>query len=407
MEKMIHKQVHEQTKHEQHERMIIHEGITHKEMLPRLDYTNSTYDNSLINKLLKSLSSIANKGLNINSSLGNILNINLNNKLNKQGINNMNNNLIIEQDLRQNINMINKQGGGQSIMKPLYTLKTLSIILFTTLSLTLSGCGGGGGGGGGSSSTSGTGGGGGGSGGGGSTGESSVISPTSYTAIGVAQKGPFAVDSKVVITELNADLTKTSIKIETKTDDKGEFNVTGTFSHKYLLLEINGSYYDEVSNKNTTDTIALMSIIDLTKDKTFNVNILTDMQAKRMMELVKTTKDYTKAKTQSKTELFRAFNIDDVNLTKSLNEADIYKDKELFRVSAVIQGKDNDAIVVKRLIDKITNDFKDDGKIDDSNRTGLKTNEDKIKSEVIGGFNKIKENLKAIRQSDVNVTYYR
>ena len=223
---------------------------------------------------------------------------------------------------------------------------------------------------------------------------SSKISPTSYNAKGVVQKGPFLSGSKVVITELNGDLTKTSISpVITTTDSKGEFDIGSTFSHKYLLLEVSGKYFDEVSNKETTQDLTLTSIIDLTKDKTFNANVLTDIQTKRVRELIKSTNDYTKAKTQSKGEILSIFNIDANSITKPLHELDITIDTQLLRVSSILQGKDKSVDDVKDLINTITEDFSKDGKVKSITKTVLAQNEQIVKLQI--GFDKIKQNLQS------------
>ena len=128
---------------------------------------------------------------------------------------------------------------------------------------------------------------------------------------GVSQKGPFLLGSSVTIQELDGDsLNQTGKSFKASVKSKsGDFavNVEDLVS-QYVLLEIKGHYYNEVTGKNSEGVIMLNAIADLNDRDRVNVNVFTHLVTDRVLRLVqKQGMSFADAKKQAEKEIYSSF----------------------------------------------------------------------------------------------------
>lgn len=191
------------------------------------------------------------------------------------------------------------------------------------------------------------------------------------TISGLAQKGPFVNGSSIVLRELDGKtLVQTGKSFKgTVVNDKGEFSLSSiSLKSQYAHLEANGYYLKEKTGKKTTGQIVLNALTDLSNRKNVNINILTHLEYDRVLYLVKTGLDFSDAKKQAESEVFKAFLIDasEFNSSEDLEvfggtEADV----ALLTFSILLQGDRNEAELTE-LLKKISTDLSEDGEWDDS-----------------------------------------
>jgi len=186
---------------------------------------------------------------------------------------------------------------------------------------------------------------------------------------GMSQKGPFAKGSKVTIYELNAKFEKTKNYSEGKTDDKGYFEIeikNGELVSPYIILEVKGKYFNEVSGEITNTSITLNAIADMSYKSKANINVLTHLEFERVLELVKSGKSFGEAKKQAQKEVLDALGIDERRIGNS-ESADIFgsgvSDSVLLVVSILMQGN-RSVGEVSSLLGKFGGDIRDKGASD-------------------------------------------
>ncbi len=194
---------------------------------------------------------------------------------------------------------------------------------------------------------------------------------------GVAQKGPFAAGSSVLVYELKGDknLTKTNRFFDGMiTSDDGKYSISNiSLASPYALLEANGYYLNEVSANTayTTSPIKLYAYTDLNDRKKANINVLTHLEFFRVRELMANsdgTLKLTDAKKQAQKEIFAAFGIDAKNFDASedlniLGTSD--QSAALLAVSVLVKLYVGDSKLTARLT-QIGQDIAKDGKWNDA-----------------------------------------
>jgi len=160
---------------------------------------------------------------------------------------------------------------------------------------------------------------------------------------GVAQKGAFLKDSNVSLCKLDEKMLCTSDMLESKvSDDKGSYEFKTLPWSGLSRLTISGFYLDELTGKTSLSPATITAIVDIqsnVKQKT-NTNLLTDMQAKRMKDLVGNGKSIDVALDESKDDVKKLFNVSSDDFT-SLDLVDFSVGKasvnaELLRISAAV-----------------------------------------------------------------------
>ena len=243
---------------------------------------------------------------------------------------------------------------------------------------------------------------------GGSSVDSGVIAITNKQIAGVAQKGPFVKGSSVVLreTSANGNLEPTGREYTTVTiNDKGDFKFDSLdLESQYVRLSAEGYYihdaeaffyFDddvmEVDPKRSECPMRLDAVSDLRKRETVNINILTHFEYKRVLNLIKSGKSFVQAKKQAAAEVVRTFGVKvEVSSAEDLN---IYNtteaDRILFNMSLLLDSRSEwdpwdgeggemgywehlrlrenvDCSKLQKYLDGFTDDFADDGILDDT-----------------------------------------
>jgi len=140
-----------------------------------------------------------------------------------------------------------------------------------------------------------------------------VVKIDSAKVLGYAQKGPFASGASVTVYGLDSNFAQTKTKFSGKVGaDSGAFSVNGiVLSSQYAEVEVNGFYMNAVTGKNTSGTkTKLSALVDLSEGKTVkaNVNLFTDFEKARALELVKKEKyNVPAAKMRASREILNVF----------------------------------------------------------------------------------------------------
>ncbi len=139
---------------------------------------------------------------------------------------------------------------------------------------------------------------------------------------GLAQKGPYASGTVVTLYELDKDFNHTKAKFTGKIEgEKGEFAISDiVVENQYAELEANGFYMNEVTGKNTSGTkTKLTALVDLSEAKSVqaNVNLFTEFEKARVIELVKQNLNVPAAKKRATQEILAAFGVKDSDVASA------------------------------------------------------------------------------------------
>ncbi len=217
---------------------------------------------------------------------------------------------------------------------------------------------------------------------------------------GFAQKGPFTIGSKVIVSELNSILIETGRNFNGSiADDKGSFAVEGSgLTSSFVAVSVDGFYFDEVNGALSSSRLILNGLADLSQGNTLNINVLTHLEFERIKFLIKSGQGFTQAKEQAKKDVLNIFKI--TTASSNFEKLDISKTEDehaaLLAISAILQGTHTIA-QLSELLSKISLDIKEDGKLDAEN----------LKSELLSqatvlNMPKIKTNL-AKRFQDIGL----
>ena len=184
---------------------------------------------------------------------------------------------------------------------------------------------------------------------------------------GFAQKGPFTIGSKVIVSELNSTLIETGRNFNgTIADDKGSFAVEGSgLTSSFVAVSVDGFYFNEVNGNLSSSRLILNGLVDLSQDNTLNINVLTHLEFERVKFLIKSGQGFTQAKEQAKKDVLNIFKI--TTASSNFEKLDISKTEDehaaLLAISAILQGTHTIA-QLSELLSKISLDIKEDGKLD-------------------------------------------
>ena len=222
---------------------------------------------------------------------------------------------------------------------------------------------------------------------------------------GVTQKGPFVKGSAVTVQGIDCETLKFTDEVfegEVKSD-KGDFTVEDiTLKSTCALFEVTGVYRNEISGNKSSEKLTLHALTDLKDRKNVNINVLTELEYERLMNLV-TEKDkkFAEAKAQAEEEVLAAFDIkgsfeefENLNIFESGDE-----NAALLAVSVMMQAETDDAGLVNRL-DKFADSFAETGKWKDSG-TKKTISEWAIEVTANGGLDSIRKNVEGWGLGDV------
>ena len=235
-----------------------------------------------------------------------------------------------------------------------------------------------------------------------------IVAIKNLDIAGVSQKGPFVKGSAVTVQGIDCKtmkLTGESFEGSVK-NDKGEFTVDNvTLSSSCAVFEVTGNYFNEVTGKKTKDKLTLRALTNLKDRKNVNINVLTELEYERLMNLVagKET-SFAEAKTQAEKEVLAAFGFND-NTTDKVQEFEnlnIFEKGEgnaaLLAVSVLMQGDADAASLAKRL-EKFADDFAEDGEWNDS-KTKTEIAEWATTAKENGKLDTIRKNVETMNDGD-------
>ncbi len=165
----------------------------------------------------------------------------------------------------------------------------------------------------------------------GDTAKVELVKVDSAKVTGLAQKGPYASGTVVTLYELDKDFSHTKKKFTGKIDgEKGEFAISDiVVESQYAELEANGFYMNELTGKATSGTkTKLTALVDLSEAKSVqaNINLFTEFEKARVIELVKQNLNVPAAKKRATQEILAAFGVKDSDIASataiSLDETD-------------------------------------------------------------------------------------
>ena len=221
---------------------------------------------------------------------------------------------------------------------------------------------------------------------------------------GLAQKGPFVKDSKVTVQGIDCKTLELTDEIfEDKiASDKGDFAFDDvTLSSTCALFEVSGIYRNEITGNTTSESVTLFALSDLKDREHVNVNMLTDLECKRVLYLVtEKSKKFVDAKKQAEKEVLAAFGIaGDFDNSEDLT---IYESGDgnaaLLAVSVLMQAG-TDVPGLEKRMDGFKDSFAETGKWDDS-ETKAAIEEWQVAATADGTLDSIRKNVERLGYAD-------
>ncbi len=101
---------------------------------------------------------------------------------------------------------------------------------------------------------------------------------------GYVQKGPYINGSSITMSELSSDLIQTGKTYSSQIiDNKGSFEMKSIeLISQFAELKVDGFYFNEIINNNSTAQLTLYALSDLTDKSSLNVNILSSLERRRV-----------------------------------------------------------------------------------------------------------------------------
>ena len=221
---------------------------------------------------------------------------------------------------------------------------------------------------------------------------------------GLAQKGPFVKGSKVTVQGIDCKTLELTDEIfEGKIgSDKGDFAFDDvTLSSTCALFEVSGIYRNEITGNTTSESVTLFALSDLKNREHVNVNMLTDLECKRVLYLVtEKGKKFADAKKQAEKEVLAAFGIaGDFDNSEDLT---IYESGDgnaaLLAVSVLMQAG-TDVPGLEKRMDGFKDSFAEAGKWDDD-KTKAAIEEWQVAATADGTLDSIRKNVERLGYAD-------
>ena len=134
--------------------------------------------------------------------------------------------------------------------------------------------------------------------------------------LGAAEKGPFRYGTSVKIVELDSMQRLGDSKRSHRTcitDASGKYSFDSVdLASPYLRIEANGYFQNELTGGISSHTVTLKAVVDVTNRDTVNVNMLTHMEAERVLKLVENSgnnQPIRAVKAQALKEILSSFEI--------------------------------------------------------------------------------------------------
>ncbi len=215
---------------------------------------------------------------------------------------------------------------------------------------------------------------------GGSSDDAGIYAVKDLDVAGVSQKGPFVKGSAVTVQGIDCKTMELTHEIfeGTVKSDKGDFGVDDVnLSATCALFEVTGYYFNEVTGKKSAGKVTLHALSDLSDRKHVNINMLTELEYKRVMNLVSEEKmSFDDAKKQAEKEVLASFSIKG-DVAGSFDEAEdlniLEKGKgnaALLAVSVLVLADAKESKLAERL-DEFSTAISKNGLLDDDAKTEI------------------------------------
>ncbi len=204
---------------------------------------------------------------------------------------------------------------------------------------------------------------------------------------GYVQKGPYLNGSTITFSELGDDLIPTGKNYTSQIlDNRGTFELKNVqLSSEFVEMIANGFYFNEIINESSGAQLTLFALCNITDKNNLNVNVLSNLEKRRVEYLVSHGISFENAKRQAQAEILRIFEIEkpDMAESESLDIAEAGEDNSiLLAVSLILQGYLSVA-ELSELLANISTDIREDGILDShtlgvtliNNAKLIKTNE--------------------------------
>lgn len=195
--------------------------------------------------------------------------------------------------------------------------------------------------------------------------KSTLIEVKKKLFTGSVEKGPYVMGSSVTIYELDEELSQTGKAFSTTiVDEKGLFEQRNLhLSSQYVELKADGYYFNEVAGVVSGSPLTLYALADINDVDNINVNILTTIERRRILQLVsRENMSFADARSKAHSEVLKIFGITD-NQVGASEQMSLDSDALLLAVSAVIQGY-RPTSEVGALLAALSDDLYSDGTID-------------------------------------------
>jgi uncharacterized protein (TIGR02145 family) len=221
---------------------------------------------------------------------------------------------------------------------------------------------------------------------------------------GLAQKGPFVKGSEVTVQGLDCktmEFTEEKFTGKVKSN-KGDFGVDDVnLSASCALFEVSGYYLNEFTGEKSSNKLTLHAISDLSDRKSVNINVLTELEYERVMNLVSKEKmSFADAKMQAEKEVLASLGI--MDLFESFEGMSIYEkgdgNSTLLATSVLLQSDLNAEELTDR-IDAIASSITKTGEWNDE-KTKTKMADWASAAKDDGKFETVRDNLEKWSGSD-------
>ena len=221
---------------------------------------------------------------------------------------------------------------------------------------------------------------------------------------GLAQKGPFVKGSKVTVQGIDCKTLELTDEIfEGKiASDKGDFAFDDvTLSSTCALFEVSGIYRNEITGNTTSESVTLFALSDLKDRGHVNVNMLTDLECKRVLYLVtEKSKKFADAKKQAEKEVLAAFGIaGDFDNSEDLTIFESGDGNAALLAVSVLMQAGTDVPGLERRMDGFKDSFAETGTWDDS-ETKAAIEEWQVAATADGTLDSIRKNVERLGYAD-------
>ena len=216
--------------------------------------------------------------------------------------------------------------------------------------------------------------------------EKGGYTPVNYNVNGKVEKGPFVSGSTIDIQPMDANMQPLgSIYSSTISDNTGSFSFgSKEFETPFAQLKANGYFFNEVDGQLSRGTLTLMAVVNLADQSTVNVNILTHLKYKRIINLTGQNKSYSDANKQAQKELLTAFGLQrfqDVDVSQYSITTGSDEAGALLAISSLLLVDRSEAVLTEYLA-KLSEEFGQEGKFSETSLQQIKKDRNKLNSKL-------------------------